>query len=44
MEATSRMSELELQNLHLEEELKQARTDLNVSLRENHASQLVITD
>ncbi|VDM34086.1 unnamed protein product [Hydatigera taeniaeformis] len=35
VEATSRVSELELRTIQLEEELKQARTDLQGSLREN---------
>lgn len=39
MEATSRVSELELRTTQLEEELKQARTDLQGSLRENQVSE-----
>ncbi|KAL5963084.1 hypothetical protein TSMEX_009182 [Taenia solium] len=35
VEATSRVSELELRTMQLEEELKQARADLQGSLREN---------
>nr|CDS28526.1 protein hook 3 [Hymenolepis microstoma] len=35
VEATSRVSELELRTLQLEEELKQSRADLQSSLREN---------
>ncbi|VDO08939.1 unnamed protein product [Rodentolepis nana] len=37
VEATSRVSELELRTLQLEEELKQSRADLQSSLRENQA-------
>lgn len=40
VEASSRVSELELQTLQLEEELKQARADLHISHRENQVSLL----